>query len=123
MTAIILSSAISACFAPFVFLSSNTWVAIVGIMLWGIGMGAQESILKAAVTTMINKEKRGTAFGIFNCGFGLAWFIGSWVMGILYDRSINALVIFSMVAQLASLPFFFKTRSLLTKDKDLSARA
>lgn len=123
MTAIILSSAISACFAPFVFLATDTWMAVVGIMLWGIGMGAQESILKAAVTTMINKDKRGTAFGIFNCGFGLAWFLGSWVMGILYDKSINALVVFSVVAQLASLPFFFKTRSLIARDKDVSVRA
>ena len=113
MTAIMISSAISAFFAPFVFLANSEAIAIVGILLWGIGMGAQESILKAAVTTMISKEKRGTAFGIFNCGFGLAWFAGSWAMGALYDTSIIALVIFSIVAQLASLPFFFRTKTLL----------
>ena len=113
MTAIMISSAISAFFAPFVFLAHSEGMAIVGILLWGIGMGAQESILKAAVTTMISKEKRGTAFGIFNCGFGLAWFAGSWAMGALYDHSVTALVIFSVVAQLASLPFFFRTKTLL----------
>ncbi|HPV59491.1 MAG TPA: hypothetical protein PKZ23_07950, partial [Rectinema sp.] len=87
--------------------------AIAGVMLWGIGMGAQESILKSAVTTIVPKERRGTAFGIFNAGFGAFWFVGSWIMGLLYDRSLLALVLFSMLGQLIALPFFFKTRSLL----------
>jgi len=34
-------------------------------------------------------------------------------MGILYDKSLVALVIFSLAAQLASLPFFVKTNRLL----------
>jgi MFS family permease len=113
MTAIIIASAISALFAPFAFLAKAPALAIVGVLLWGIGMGAQESILKSAVTTIVSKEKRGTAFGIFNAGFGAFWFLGSWLMGILYDRSLLALVIFSVAAQLAAQPFFFKTKRLL----------
>jgi predicted MFS family arabinose efflux permease len=61
----------------------------------------------------VSKERRGTAFGIFNAGFGAFWFVGSWIMGLLYDRSLPLLVIFSVVSQVASLPFFFKTRSLM----------
>jgi MFS family permease len=110
VTAIIISSAISAFFAPLVFLFHAPAFAVAGIMLWGIGMGAQESILKAAVTTLVPKEKRGTAFGFFNAGFGAFWFLGSWVMGLLYDKSLVALVIFSLLCQLASLPFFFLTK-------------
>ena len=113
ITAIIISSAITLFFAPFVFLVGTPVGAIAGVMLWGIGMGAQESILKSAVTTIVPKERRGTAFGIFNAGFGAFWFVGSWIMGLLYDRSLLALVLFSMLGQLVALPFFFKTRSLL----------
>jgi MFS family permease len=113
MTAIIISSALAALFAPLVFLAGTQTMAVAGVVLWGIGMGAQESILKSAVTTIVSKERRGTAFGIFNAGFGAFWFVGSWIMGILYDRSLAILVIFSVVAQLAALPFFFRTRSLL----------
>ncbi len=113
MTAIIISSAVAALFAPLVFLAGSQTMAVVGVVLWGIGMGAQESILKSAVTTIVPKERRGTAFGIFNAGFGAFWFVGSWIMGILYDRSLTILVIFSVIAQLAALPFFFRTRSLL----------
>jgi MFS family permease len=113
MTAIIYSSSLALFFAPLVFLANSPVAAIVGVLLWGIGMGAQESILKSAVTTIVTKERRGTAFGIFNAGFGACWFLGSWLMGILYDKSLLALVILSMISQLASLPFFFKTRGLL----------
>ncbi len=117
MSAIIVASAISAFFAPFAFLGNTPASAVIGVVLWGIGMGAQESILKAAITTMVAKERRGTAFGIFNAGFGAFWFIGSWVMGILYDTSLAALVAFSLAAQLASLPFFFRAKRLLASNK------
>ena len=113
MTAIIIASAISAFFAPLVFLFRAPSLAIAGIVLWGIGMGAQESILKAAVTSLVPREKRGTAFGFFNAGFGAFWFVGSWVMGVLYDRSLVALVVFSFVCQIASLPLFFRTKRLM----------
>jgi predicted MFS family arabinose efflux permease len=52
------------------------------------------------------RDVRATGFGVFDAGFGLAWFVGSWVMGILYGKSILALVIFSVALQLLSLiPF------------------
>jgi MFS family permease len=111
--AIILASSLSAFFAPLAFLGKAPAFAVAGVMLWGIGLGAQESILKAAITTLVPMGKRGTAFGFFNAGFGAFWFAGSWLMGILYTRSLVALVIFSLVAQLASLPFFFRTKRLM----------
>lgn len=85
-------------FAPMVFLGGLDW-AIAGMVVWGIGMGAQESILKAAVAEIIPAYKRGTAFGIFNTGFGIFWFLGSIALGYLYDFSITWLVIFSMGMQ------------------------
>jgi tetrahydromethanopterin S-methyltransferase subunit E len=63
-------------------------------------MGAQESIMKAAVATMVPADKRGSAFGIFYLCYGLAWFVGSAWMGVLYDISVSALVGFSVIAQL-----------------------
>jgi MFS family permease len=117
MGAIIISSTISAFFAPLVFLFNAPIFAAVGVMLWGLGMGAQESILKSAVSTMVSKDRRGTAFGIFYTGFGAFWFLGSWAMGLLYENSRLTLVIFSVIAQLAALPFFFKTREMLAKAK------
>ena len=90
---------LSSFFAPMVFLGGFNW-ALAGMILWGIGMGAQESILKSEIAEMIPSEKRGTAFGTFNTVYGLFWFAGSTLMGYLYDFSIVSLIIFSVVSQL-----------------------
>jgi MFS family permease len=91
--------------APLVFLTSG-WGALIGMILWGIGMGAQESVLKSLIVGLIPSERRSTALGMFDTGFGIAWFLGSWLMGMLYDVSLAALIIFSVLCQLASLPLF-----------------
>ncbi|HBG25482.1 MAG: hypothetical protein A2Y10_14645 [Planctomycetes bacterium GWF2_41_51] len=61
---------------------------------------------------MVPKSKRGTGYGIFNAGYGICWFLGSTVIGLLYDISIPYLIAFSMIAQFASLPLliFVKRR-------------
>lgn len=107
LKSLMLSTLFSALFAPFAFLSRSIPLIILGIVFWGIGMGAQESIVKAVIANLISAEKRATAYGIFNSIFGLAWFLGSALMGFLYDRKIILLVIFSVLAQLAAAVFFF----------------
>jgi MFS family permease len=97
----------SAFFAPFVF-APNIYAALAGMVLWGIGMGAQESIMRAAVAGMVAPDRRGTAYGVFNTGFGLAWFAGSVVMGVLYGISISAVILFSVGIQLASVPVLYR---------------
>ncbi len=107
---ILISAAlISSLFAPLVFLG-NFYMALFGITLWGIGMGAQESIMRAAIAGMVHADKRASAYGVFNAGYGLFWFLGSALMGVFYDISIPALIAFSVAAQLASIPFFIMTK-------------
>jgi MFS family permease len=99
----------SALFAPLVF-SASFYLALAGVVLWGIGMGAQESIMRAAVADMVPSQQRGTGYGIFNAGYGIAWFFGSALMGILYDASLVALIIFSLVVQFIAVPLFISVR-------------
>jgi MFS family permease len=96
---------LGAFFAPFVFLGKFILITV-GMILWGIGLGAQESLLKATLAKVVSRDKRSTAFGVFDTGFGIAWFLGSAIMGILYVKSIAALIIFSVVLQIAALPIF-----------------
>jgi predicted MFS family arabinose efflux permease len=103
---LLLAFSLSALFAPFVFLGGFT-LALIGMILWGIGLGAQDSLLKAVLAGAVHAEKRSTAFGIFDTGFGIAWFIGSAAMGLLYDNSIAALVVFSVLLQFTALPVLF----------------
>lgn len=77
---------------------------LAGMVLWGTGMGAQDSCLKAVLSGVVPAEKRSTAFGIFDTGFGVAWFAGSAIMGLLYGKSILTLVVFSVSLQLLALP-------------------
>ena len=60
----------------------------------------------AATSQIIPKHMRSTGFGIFETGFGIAWFLGSWVLGILYDISPRYLVIVSAAAQLLAIVFY-----------------
>jgi predicted MFS family arabinose efflux permease len=103
LAVLIVSTLLSALFAPFAFLGGSG-LAVFGVALWGIGMGAQESILRAAIATMIRADRRGSAYGLFNAAYGLAWFLGSALMGMLYDVSLTGLAAFSVVAQLAAIP-------------------
>jgi MFS family permease len=96
---------LGALFAPFVFLG-QLWLIVVGMVLWGVGMGAQNSLLKAMLSSAISAKKRSTGFGLFYTFFGVAWFLGSGAMGFLYERSLIVLIVFSVVAQLAAIPLF-----------------
>ncbi|MBR0435679.1 MAG: MFS transporter [Clostridia bacterium] len=106
LKALILSTLCSAFFAVFVFLTGNPVLIGVGIVLWGVGMGAQESIMKAAVSSIIPRTHRSAGFGIFETGFGVAWFLGSWLLGALYDVRPLYLVLVSVAVQLLAVPFY-----------------
>jgi MFS family permease len=101
---------ISAVSAPLVFWG-GFWLALVGAALWGLGMGVHESIIPAAVATMVPVERRPSAYGLFTAGYGVSWFVGSVAIGALYDFSLTGVVIFSLAAELTAIPIFLKVRA------------
>lgn len=111
---IILLTAISALFAPLIFLGSP-WVAALGVLFWGVGMGTQSSLMRAVIGNMIDESKRGTAYGILNMVFGICWFIGSAAIGFLYDYSILWMVIFILIIEILSLPWLIAVKEQLKK--------
>ncbi len=100
---------LAALFAPLAFLG-GFWVALIGVALWGLGIGVHESIIPAAVAPMVPIQRRASAYGLFTAGYGICWFLGSAVLGILYGISLPALILFSVVAELAAIPFFLLAR-------------
>lgn len=108
LKALVWSTLISAPFAVFIFAGHSVTRLLIGVALWGVGMGAQESILKAAVTSMVPKASRATGYGIFECAFGVFWFLGSWLLGVLYDASLPAMIAVSVAAQLAAIPLYLR---------------
>jgi MFS family permease len=103
LVTMIVATAGSLLAVPLAFLGGAT-AALVGMALWGVGMGAQESIMRAAIAQFAPAARRGTAYGVFNALYGVAWFAGSVLLGALYDRSVVALVVASVALQAASLP-------------------
>ncbi len=104
--ALVLSTMLSVLFPILIFGFGSRVPVLWGVAMWGVGMGAQETILKAAVATMVPKQSRATGYGIFECSFGFFWFIGSWLLGALYDVNLTAMIVVSMVAQLFAIPMY-----------------
>ncbi len=100
---------VAALFSPLVFLG-GFWAGLIGAAIWGIGMGVHESIIPAAVAPMVPVRRRASAFGLFTAGYGIAWFVGSAAIGILYDTSPMATIVFCLATQLAAIPIFIAVR-------------
>jgi MFS family permease len=98
--------------APLVFLGGFR-LALIGSALWGLGMGVHESIIPAAVATIVPQQRRPSAYGIFTAGYGVCWFIGSVIIGRLYDVSVFALIVFSVIVQLVAIPIFVNVNKRL----------
>jgi len=96
---------VSVLFSPLAFLG-GFWAALVGAAIWGLGMGVHESIIPAAVAPMVPMQRRASAFGLFTAGYGAFCFLGSAAIGILYDVSLSATVVFCTITQLAAVPIF-----------------
>jgi predicted MFS family arabinose efflux permease len=90
---------IVAAYAPLAFLGGFA-LALGGVVLWGVGLGAHESVMQAAVAQMVARERLGSAYGLFGAVFGAAWFIGSAALGALYDRSVTAAAALAVATQL-----------------------
>jgi MFS family permease len=102
---------------PVLAFSASLALIVVSVILWGIVMGAHETIMKAAVADLTSVRKRGTGYGIFNTGYGLAMLLGGTTMGLLYDRSIPLMVLAASAVQFLSLPVFFAMKDELEKAK------
>ncbi len=97
---------------PFGFLGGAAGV-YASIACWAAGIGAQDACLRSGIAQVVSMNKRGSAFGSFNAVYGIAWFVGSATMGILYDISLVALVAFGIVMQLAAAAMFLRLRKPL----------
>lgn len=92
---------------PFLAFSYNYSMVLIGIVLWGVVMGIQETIMRAAIADLTPVERRGFAYGVFNTAYGAGWFLGSTLMGLLYEHSISYLILFAVVMELISIPLLF----------------
>ena len=99
---------------PFGFLGGEIGM-FVSVACWAVGLGAQDATLRSGISQVVSMNKRGAAFGAFNAVYGVLWFLGSVFMGLLYDHSLIALVVFGIAAQLVAGGLFFWLRTPLAR--------
>ncbi len=104
-------------FIPFAAFGGGYTLALIAVLLWGAAMGIQETILRAAIADYTHISKRGTAYGVFNTIYGASWFIGSLIIGWMYDISIPLLIGFLVVMQLLACGSFLYAKQSLTMKK------
>lgn len=103
-------------FSIFIFLG-HVIAAFIGTLIWGIGISAHETLMRAIVAHMTQPKRRASAYGIFNFSYGLAWWLGSVLLGILYDISPPLLVSVSVSLQLIAIPFLWWVMKELKRSK------
>jgi len=96
---------------PLVF---QSLVGLPGVILacvsFGLVLGMQESIYRAAVTDLVPLGRRGSAYGFFNVMLGAGTFVSGVFFGYMIDVSASPLLMigFVVVAQVAAVTLLMK---------------
>lgn len=66
---------------------SNHWsIVLLGIILWGVHLGATQGLLATMVADTAPADLRGTAYGFFNLVSGIAMLFASVIAGLIWDN-------------------------------------
>jgi len=91
---------------PLLVFSSSFYVVLIGILVWGAVLGAHETIMRAAIADITPVNRRGTAYGIFNAAYGFSAFLGSSILGFLYEHVFCWLAAFVVLVQVVAIVIF-----------------
>lgn len=83
---------------------------IPALLFWGISLGVQESIMRSTIAKLSPLGLRGRAYGFFHFFFGLFAFLGSTLMGYLYQVSVMALLLYTLGLQAIALILFLRLK-------------
>ena len=108
-----------AALVPFLSFRTSVWAVVVGSVVWGAGMGIHDSTMRAAVTDLVPRERRGTGFGTYTAAYGLAWLAGAALIGLLYEHGTAAATWFIVAVQVVAAVLLVP---LLTRRSHLTTR-
>lgn len=87
---------------PLVF-GDRLALVIVGVALWGMAFGVQDSAVKAHVADLVPARRRATGYGVFAAVQGVGALVGGVVAGALVERDVGVLIAVVGVAQVVAL--------------------
>lgn len=114
---IAIATFMTAGYSFFIFLIPQLWSVFIGLTMWGIGMGAEESVMKSGITELSAKEERARAFGFYELIYGLFSFGGSALIGWLYSVSKLALCLISSITIVAAAVIYIISDTKRPKNK------
>ena len=106
LQALMVVCVVVSCAVGLMFMGSRPMI-VAGLAVWGMGLGAIGSLVKATVAKLAPGGKRGSAYGYYHTAFGGGWFLGSMILGQLYDRSMSAMAATSAGFEVAAVALFY----------------
>lgn len=103
-----------AIFPAFFVSYGGLWGVVAACITFGLVLGMQESIYRAAVCDLVPLGRRGTAYGLFYAILGFGTLMSGVIFGFLIDGGYSAIVLlgFALVLQIAAI-------GALRSDKEL----
>lgn len=103
-------------FLPVLTLSHSTPLIVIGMIIFGIVMGIHETVMRSAIADVTPFDKRGTGYGVFNTGYGLALMVGAALMGLLYDMNMTGVIIaFTFATEIIAAILYLKMNNTIKK--------
>ena len=90
---------------------------VAACVVYGIVLGMQESVYRAAIVDLVPLGRRGTAYGIFNIALGIGILVSGAAFGFFIDQGYSALVMagFALIMQVGALITLRSDRQLFSK--------
>jgi len=88
---------------PALAFSTVPSLIVLGTVIWGAGIGLHETVMRASLADRTATGIRGQAFGYIYAVYGTGWFLGSAVMGVLYEVSVAHIVGFVVITEILAI--------------------
>ncbi len=103
-----------------------SYAGIVGVvaacLVYGVVLGMQESVYRAAIADIIPLARRGTAYGIFNTALGVGTLVAGAVFGFFIDKGYSAYLLagFALVLQVGALLVLIADKEVIRRSPERS---
>jgi MFS family permease len=94
-------------------MNADLLMLVVAATFFGLVLGMQESIYRAAVSKLSPLSSRGTAYGIFNTAYGVGFLVSGVVFGMFIDASLPFAVtlVYVLVMQALAVASLLRVRA------------
>jgi len=94
-----------------------TALAYVMAALWGLTMGASETVMRASIADIVSRDRLAVAYGIFGMLYGISWGVGGFIITFLLQTSAPMAIGYMILTQALSLLILAVLNRQLSSEK------